>query len=241
MIKIAVCDDEEYFRKLIATYLKEYMKTKADTYEIDIFESGRQLIDIGIKVMQYKIVFLDINMDGMNGIETAKILRSYSQDAFLVLITAFMDYTLEGYKVEAFRYILKRKVHMKESIKESLDSIFKKLDNDVKKIKFDFIEGELETTLDRIVYIESKLHKLEFHVMKEKEFIYTMYEKLDAIEAKLTGQKFIRLHQSFFVNMKHIQRLERYMVTMDNKAEIIVPRARYKMVSDAFIAYKGEL
>ena len=64
-------------------------------YEIDEFESGNEFINLGINMTKYDIVFLDINMDEMDGIETAQEIRKVSNDIFIVFVTAFINYAVE--------------------------------------------------------------------------------------------------------------------------------------------------
>lgn len=74
IFRIAICDDESFFRKRMRDILTDYMEEKGVLYEIDEFESGKEFISLGIEIVKYKIVFLDINMDEMDGMETAKII-----------------------------------------------------------------------------------------------------------------------------------------------------------------------
>lgn len=241
MIKIAICDDEKYFREQIKQFVEEYMDSMEVPYEIDTFTSGKEFVSIGSGILNYEIVFLDINMDEIDGIETAKIVRKYSQDIYLVFVTAYMDYTLEGYKVEAFRYVLKKEGCLNPSIDECMSAIWKKMNNTVTKMKFKFNEGEREIALDKLLYVESRLHKLEFHVMEKEEKIYSIYEKLNEIDKKLQKQSFLRIHQSFLINMKYIRSIEKYKVILDNQLEFPIPRVRYPAVMEAYITFKGEM
>ena len=112
MFRIAICDDESIFREQFKEILQKYMDERGRTYEIDTFSSGKEFIEQGIEMVKYKIVFLDINMEELDGIMTAKKIRENSRDMFIVFITAFINYTLEGYKVDAIRYILKEEKGM---------------------------------------------------------------------------------------------------------------------------------
>ena len=72
MFRIAICDDERHFRKRIHDILIEYMNENDILYEIDEFESGKDFISLGINLAKYDIVFLDVNMDELDGMETAQ-------------------------------------------------------------------------------------------------------------------------------------------------------------------------
>lgn len=241
MLRIAVCDDEPFFRDEIKAMLENYLDTNGMMYEIDTFGSGMQLIELGIEVFKYQIIFLDINMDKMDGLETARKLREISEDVFIVFVTAFVNYTLEGYKVDAVRYILKNNDSMQEAIFECMDAIRKKAQYAVTWKEFQFHEGKKRLSLDHLLYVESRLHKLEFYVMEDEIKVYTMYETLNRIEEGLSQNYFVRAHQSFLVNMKYIKSLKRYEITLTNGMQIDVPRARYKAVEEAFVMYRGML
>lgn len=241
MIKIAICDDEKYFQEQVKIYVEEYLSAKGILYEIKTFSSGAEFLNLGMELLQYSIIFLDINMDDINGIEVAQQIRTYSSDIYIVFVTAFLNYALEGYKVDATRYLLKGNDNFNESIYECMDNVFYKMNYIVEKKEFLFNEGKRNIPIERIVYIESKLHKLEFHIMENELHTYTLYATLNDLEKEIGKFHFLRIHQSFLVNLKYIKNVTGYKVILNNNQQLIVPKARYKDVKNAFIAYKGEL
>lgn len=241
MLNIAICDDEQYFRDWIKEMLLQYMRNKGTYYEIDTFQSGAELLNLGIELNQYQIIFLDINMESIDGLMTARKIREQNTGVFIVFITAFVDYSMEGYKVDAIRFLLKSSRNMQGHITECMDAIYKKMQHDVTWKEFAFHEGKKQVSLDCILYVESKKHRLEFHVMEEKFVTYTIYETLNNMEKYISGRQFLRCHQSFLVNMKYIEDICRYKVIMYNGKDFPIPKARYKEVWNAYVAYKGEL
>ncbi|MCD7837236.1 MAG: response regulator [Lachnospiraceae bacterium] len=107
-MSIAICDDEAFFRGWIKEMLLQYMQDKGVVYEIDTFQSGKELLDLGIELNKYQIIFLDINMDHIDGLMVAKKIREQNIEVFIVFITAFVDYSMEGYKVDAIRFFAER-------------------------------------------------------------------------------------------------------------------------------------
>lgn len=103
MFRIAICDDERQFRKRIHDILIEYMNENDILYEIDEFESGKDFISLGINLAKYDIVFLDVNMDELDGMETAQKIRKVSNDVFIVFVTAFITCAHQGYSVANIR------------------------------------------------------------------------------------------------------------------------------------------
>jgi DNA-binding LytR/AlgR family response regulator len=241
MFRIAICDDEYYFRQEFKEIISDYMRNKGLIFHIDTFASGEEFIALGIEMVKYTIVFLDVNMNKMDGVTAAKAIRMISKEIFIVFVTAYVDYTLEGYKVDAIRYLLKGSNNFKSTINECMEAVIDKMNYAVIKKAFHFNESKKEISLDRLLYIESKLHKLEFHIMEQNMKIYTMYETLNELEQELKHYNFVRIHQSFLVNMKYINRVFRYKTILSNGIELIIPKARYKQVKDSFIAFQGEI
>lgn len=242
MFQIAICDDEDYFRQNLQELVSAYMMDQGYTFQIDTFSSGEEFMSLGMEMMNYTIVFLDINMDEVNGVTVAKEIRKISRETYIVFVTAYVDYALEGYKVDVIRYLLKDNSSIPNAVRECMDAIVEKLDYVVVKKEFAFHEGGRKAvSLERLLYIESKLHKLEFHVMEDSMKIYTMYATLNDIEKELDNKDFIRVHQSFLVNLKYVINVLRYKAILSNGEELVIPKARYKEVRDSFIAYQGEI
>lgn len=177
MFYIAVCDNESCFRQSFREYLSDYLKNTGISYQIDTFCSGEEFFALGAAMTKYTVVFLDINMGGMDGVATAKKIRSVSKEIFIVFVTAYYDYTLEGYKVDAIRYLIKdcNNNKFQNTVNECMDCIIEKMNYMIAKERFGFREGIKEISLERIIYVESNLHKLSFHVMEEELKVYTLY------------------------------------------------------------------
>lgn len=241
MYRIAICDDEKPFRDSVKKYVEKYLSEKEILYVLDTFASGKEFLELGIELVRYDIIFLDINMDEIDGIATAQKIREYSSEVHIVFVTAYINYSLEGYKVNAVRYLLKNNTNFDDSIFECMDTILHKMNYVVLKKVFKFKECEKDILVERILYIESKLHKLEFHIMEDELKLYTLYGTLNELEKEMLGFPFLRIHQSFLVNFKHIKDVSSYKVILSNHQEIVIPKVRYKDVKSAFIAYKGDL
>lgn len=241
MIHIAICDDEKYYREqmeqLVADYLKEHQLDGKVT--IETFSSGKELCDKDAELQKYDIVFLDISMDEVNGIETGFKIRKYRNDTCIIFVTGFFNYALEGYKVDAFRYLMKDTIEA--SITECLDGVFEKLKHQIDTITLKFLEGKKSLYIDKIMYIESQKHKLTFYVEEPKGAKYNIYTKLDTIEEQFQGYKFLRIHKSYLVNMKYITKINNYKMTLTTGQEFTIPKLRYQQVKEEFVLYKGEL
>ena len=145
-----------------------------------------------------------------------------------------MSYSLEGYKVKASRFLLKD--DLEHTIKECMDSIIKEIKRKEQHIEFSFVEGQIKLNVDDIIYIETNRHRNVFYTKKQ---IYTIYKKMDEIEEELAEFGFVRVHQSFLVNMRYIEKISSYILRLITGKEISVPKSRYQEVKRRYALYKG--
>lgn len=241
MFRIAICDDESLFTEELERLISSYMMEKGLVFKIDAYGSGEALVNLGIEVVRYTVVFLDINMDKIDGIRTAEKIRKVSRDILIVFVTAYVNYSLEGYWLDAVRYLLKGNANFQSTVNECMDAIMDKLNYSVAKKEFEFKEGTKKISLERLLYIESNLHKLEFHIMEDDMMVYTTYGTLNTLEEELAENGFIRIHQSYLVNQKYIENVKRYKVVLTNGVELSIPKVRYTYVKEQFILYQGEV
>ena len=235
MLYIAVCDDEEFYRKKIRQLLEAYFQKKEIGFTVDAFPSGEAFLRQSENAVKYDIVFMDISMGEMDGLKTAMKIRSFRSDTQIVLVTSYMNYVLEGYKVDAVRYIMKDT--LKQALPECMDAILRKLR--AAQIVLPFTGGERSIFIDNILYVESRKHKSVFYYMDTEPAAYGIYEKLDEIETRLREYEFLRIHKSYLVNPKHIRKISNYLVYLDTGEELPVPRLKYQAVKEAYTVYKG--
>lgn len=107
----------------------------------------------------------------------------------------------------------------------------------MQQVTFAFVEGVTTLAPEEILYIETSRHKNIFYTADRT---YSIYRKLDEIGAELEGLGFLRCHQSFLVNMRYIQKISSYVITLTNGQELSVPKARYREVKRRYAEYRGE-
>lgn len=241
MFNIAICDDDKYFCEREQQLVTEYMNQKGCIQRIDTFQSGDGLLNSGKNIEEYNIIFLDIKMDKVDGIETAKRIREAAKNTYIVFVTAFIEYSLEGYKVEAIRYLLKDDEFLDKAIFECLDAIMHKENYKERNYSFQFQEGERMVNPNDIVYIDSNLHKLTFHMKRGSQTEYTMYERLDKIDELLLETEFCRIHKSYLVNLNYLESIERYNAVLFNGIHLPISKSRYLNAKSEWIRYKGAL
>ena len=228
MLSIAICDDEEYFRITEKQLILKYMAGKNCECMIDMYESGKELLALKSAISQYHIIFLDVNMEEIDGI-------------FIVFVTAFITYALEGYKVDAVRYLIKDHESLEKAMTECMDTILEKMDYEENEMTFDFQEGKTTISLENLIYVESNLHRLVFYMAGEDAVHYTIYTKLDDVAELLQNKGFCRIHKSYLVNLKYVKSVERYRAVLSNGKSLAISKARFLDTRNEFACYRGEI
>lgn len=229
-MKIAICDDQRSDREALRAMLESY----GNNFEIREYGSGGSLCeDMGF-IQESRVVFLDINMDGMDGLEAARQIKTEYPKVHIVLVTAYVNYALDGYKVKASRFLLKD--DLEKTLPECMDDILKEIQQEERVVEFNFVEGNVPIRIDDIIYIETSRHKNIFYT---KNQTFSIYRKMDELERDLKGMGFVRIHQSFLINMKYIGKISSYVMTLTTGKQISVPKSRYPDVKRQYTLFKG--
>lgn len=229
-MKIAICDDREDDRSVLKTLLEAC----DPDFEIKEYVSGEELYaDMGY-IRECGIVFLDINMNGMDGLEVSRKIKAECPKVHIVLVTAYMNYALDGYKVKASRFLLKD--NLEQTLQECVDDILQEIRQEERVVEFGFVEGNIRLKVDDIIYIETCKHKNVFYTQGQT---YSIYKKMDELEQELEGMGFVRIHQSFLINMKYIEKISSYVMILTTGKEISVPKSRYTEVKRQYTLFKG--
>lgn len=234
MLNIAVCDDEPTEIKYITALINEWGKLTQTEINIACFSGAEAFLFKYETDKNFNLVFLDIQMKAMDGIELAKKIRETDSDMQIVFITGFPDYISSGYDVSALHYLIK------PVEKEKLFEVISRANKNLKKVD-DFlllsIDGEsIKIKLDDINYVEALSHKSRVGC-KENEFVINL--PISEIEKKL-NKNFIHCHRSYLANLKNISRITKTDIFFDNGKIIPVSRRMYNTVNTSFINfYRG--
>ena len=232
-MNFVICDDDKADAGRLRALLEKYCKESGISLNIYEFNSGgEQLSAINNDI---DVIFLDINMDDMDGLTIAKRIREKMEEVPIILVTAFMSYALDGYKVRASRFLLKD--DLDNTFTECMDDIMKEIRRKSKIIVLDCVEGEVRIKANDIIMIETSGHK---NIICLKERRYQIYEKLDILTEKLKEYGFLRVHNSYLVNMGHIRSINNYTLTLDDERQLPVPKARYKQVKQEYTLFVGK-
>lgn len=235
MIKIAICDDDLHQLKETYDIVHSIVDDSNIKSLISRYSSSFELLDIITnKEAVFDIIFLDIIMGALNGIELAKAIRKFDKDVKIIFTTNSKDYLLDGYEVNPSNYLLKPLSLIK--VKNEL----LKCINDINKKKEDYIVIKSGSTISKfniydIVYFESKLRQII--LTKANGETFSFYDKLDEIEEALTNKSFVRCHKSYLVNMHYIDSIDGTNVVTSTNSEIPISRFYLKSTKDSFLYY----
>lgn len=224
-MEIAVADDEKVIREHICGLIKK----KAPECSLSAYDTGEKLLAAD---KSFDIVFLDIHMEGMNGIDTAKKLREKWDDTIIIFITALKEYVFDALDLYAFHYLLK------PIDEKKLLDVLEKAAEAVKYSKSNrlFIKTK-NITLDQseIIYIESRGKKADIHTVGKNKSI-EIYASMDELEKQL-GESFYRCHRSYIVNMSHISQYDNESITVLSGERVYLTKKKYGEFVKAYMWY----
>lgn len=237
VMNIAICDDERNFAKMLKDYIYEYAALHDFTNHVELYFSPTQLLQADLS--KYDIVFLDIEMPGIDGIETARRLRQQYDELFLVFITGWIEYAPDGYRVNAFRYLLKKS--LPEDLWLCLDEIQEKLFENTECISLRSKEREVEIPLKNIIYFEGTRQKNVLVYLKHESTPLECYGKISEMDELLQEKGFLRIQKSFLVNMAYIEKIRNYKARLRNGTELKVSERQYQSVNQQYLIWRGHM
>lgn len=239
-VNIAICDDEEVFIRIVETHIKEYLLNQEIEYTVDRYLSGEDLLEKNPESFPYQLIFLDIKMGDINGLQVAEKLNQRLEEATIVFITSYIDFALAGYKVGAVRYILKNDGDFKLEFEECMNSVIQKYRLENRVELFEFHDGEKLVHINQVIYVESTLHRVIFHIKgRDGIELHYLYAKLDDVAEKFKGANFFRVHKSYLVNFQFVEQITRYKVTFYDNKTVSISKKRYEDIKREFLLYKG--
>ena len=230
-MRIAVCDDEEKFR----TQAKNLIDKLAGSLDVivDAYEDGNKLLTAFDK-NPYDVLFLDIEMPIMDGITLAKKLRERSDSIYIVFLTGHVEYALEGYEVNALRYLTKpvQEDKLREVLRFVMDKSTSKRQLMIKE------DGEeILLNVSDIVYLEAQNQYVMIYTTDGEHLIRY---NIGDLEEQLKNDGFFRIHRGYLVSMAKVKKLVKNEVIMelpDEELSLPVSRSNVKPLKEALYAY----
>lgn len=230
MINIAIIDDiakdAEYLKKLLYLYASEHSLS----IDICLFTSGTDFLKSYTPGM-YSLLFLDIVMKELDGIETARQVRAVDSDVLIVFTTAEPSYAIEGYEVDASAFLVKSP----ELDAQKLFHFMKKIEPKLKcNIFLDFSDSSINLHLsaDALCYVDVTDHKLSLHTREKTYTLRMSIEKLKSILPK--DDRFFECYRGIIINLDWISSIQKQTVVMKTGAVLPVSRRKYQALANIY-------
>lgn len=232
-IRIAIVEDEaeqfEYVKKL----LEHWSEQSGELLSVTHVTCAEEFVINYSQPDTFNLVFLDVCMKQMNGMELAKEIRKYDRDVQLVFLTGISDYVFEGYEIGAIRYLLKPVEQ--ENLTETMAVCLEKLENkkdDYLSLKY---QGEMIRMLrSDILYVEVFGHYLR---MVTKTDTFEWKDSLQNMKSKLDERRFVEANRSTIVNLEYVNKITREECLLEDGTSIHVSKGAYRALNEAFMKF----
>ncbi len=231
MIKFAICDDEPAMARELASYLARYLEEHEVTaYSVSNFSSGRALLEAADG---FDVIFLDIQMEEPDGMETARLLRRQGDHSLLVFVTVLMELVFDAFQVEAYDYLTKPLDAARFA--RTMDRVLQTLEQrTAASIVIQQGSGCEVVPLSDVVYCEVLGRKVYLH--KADGTITGYYDRLEQLERRVDG-RFFRCHRSYLVNLDHVRGCQAGQVLLSQGERIPVSRLRERDLTGALLLH----
>ncbi|MCX4273171.1 MAG: LytTR family DNA-binding domain-containing protein [Acetatifactor sp.] len=234
MYNIGICDDEQAFAMELEEMIGQYARETGTEIRTTLFQNGRELSDS--EKMELDLIFLDIQMDVMNGLEAAKRIRERDGKVGIIFLTSLTKYALAGYEYQAVNYVVKpiKYVRLKRELDRWLETCRRE---DKKYILVTNEDGRHRVDLCSLRYLETYNRNVKMHT-DGGEII--SYKKMKELEEELKDAHFIRCHSGYLVNPFFVKRVGKLEITLTDGEIIPISQPKRKMVMEKLTDYWGD-
>lgn len=236
MIKIAICDDNIEELSRVVKLVEEYIILENKNCEYVVFKNGLELVFALEKGQRFDIYCLDVVMPNFTGIEVAKEIRLFDENAYIIFLSSSAEFALESYSVKAINYILK------PVTKEKLFIAFNEIVDKIEIFQESSIiiknsEGVQKILISKIVYVEVIRRNVFYHlisgkVIKSAELFAIVCEKL------LKHKCFIKTHRSYMVNMRYIDAITNRVITLQTNTSIPIAQGKANLIKETYLEFQ---
>lgn len=227
--QIAVCDDEEEQGGVVGALILKWSRLSGHACQVRFYSSAEAFLFEYQEDKSFDILLLDIEMKEISGVELAKRIRRENRRMEIIFLTSHFEFIAEGYEVDALHYLMKPVPE--DKLMDVLSKAADRLAVQPSSLVI-LCGGEtLRLYEEDILYVEAFLHYISIHT---KEGEYKIKESISAFAEKLSAD-FYRIHRSYLASLKHIRRISRTSVTMEDQKELPLSRGKYDDINRAFI------
>lgn len=230
--RLGICDDDKAERDRLSALCGHILESHQIPFQAAAFPSSEELLkQFDAQENPFDLLLLDIQMDGMNGMELAKELRRKGDSTRLLFITGIPDYALEGYEVHPVHYLLKpiKPAELEKILVRDWE------ENHLSRTAL-FHTGSKIVALpvEEILYLEYINRALIVHTVQED---YTFSMTMAEGEQEVSGKGFARCHKSFSVNIRMVKEVGRFSLSLRNGLQLPIGRKYYQSFQTEFVRF----
>lgn len=232
-MRIAIVDDIASERTLLRDRLEQQLGRCGVHADLTEFENGETFLKAA-KERPFNVLFLDIYMDGANGIEIARELRGFDPDCLLIFTTTSTDHALDGFKVRALHYLVKP--YNEKEISELMDEVLSRIPDSGKYIDVKVNGSNIQVPFRSIVFAEHFSHMIHIHTTKTKELVTR--QSFEAFLALLKMEpRFYQCNRGIVINLEHAVDFDGEVFVMDDGNQIPVSQKLVKHARQTFMEF----
>lgn len=231
-MRLAIVEDEASVQEQLKNYVLEYYQGRTNEVKISLFSDGVEILEN--YSASYDVIFLDIQMKHLDGMETAQRIRERDEDVYLVFITNMVNYAIRGYSVNALDFVLKPVNYL------MLRQLLIRVEHLMAQKPKRYITLPTETGLARIdvsqiEYVETEGHAVCIYTEQET---FQLWKSMKSVEEMLADFGFFRCNSCYLVNLRHVERIENGVAIVHGKP-LAISRPRRKAFMEALTKYLG--
>lgn len=233
MFHIAICDDEQFFVAELEQLIIRYAKETAREIRVTTFKNGMDLIEN--RPDKLDLIFLDIQMEVMDGLEAADRIRRSDTGVGIIFLTSMTQYALEGYNYQAANYIIKPLKYVR--LKSELDKFFERhfqVESPSLVIVND--TGKYKVLLKTLRYVETFNRNLLLHTEQQN---LICYKSMKEMEQELDEQGFVRCHTSYIVNLFYVKGVKKLEIQLITGETVPISQPKRKVFMERLAEYWG--
>ena len=232
MLLIAIVDDDPNDAGLLETLIQAYFRKNDIPVILHIFRDG---LDFIRGTEHHDIVFMDISMERLDGLDAARLMRKINQDACLIFVTHMAQFAIKGYEVDALDFIVKPA--SMASITYVLDKAMRRLRENTNTTLFvKTSDGAITLSSNDITYVEVFDHNLVYHTTDAE---YTARGRISDVNDKLDPKRFAMCNRSFVVNLRYVTSINSDSLTIGD-TRISISKSHRKALMQRFSSYLGD-
>lgn len=208
MIRIGICDDNVNMLNNLNTIISDAFSAYSAKFDIKTFTNGQALLNAHF-IEKFDILFLDIDMPGINGFDISKNLRDDYVNCFIIFVTSHAELVFDSMDFQPFNFIRKNcSIPLEDSIKQATAKLIKHMRQNEKLLLKNECGEDLNIHVKEIMYIENDKHYLKYYTTKSKT-PFRIRGLISESENKLLHCDYVRIHKSYIVNMRYISKIDK--------------------------------